>query len=185
MGIVYQVCNLMDYKPHSKEACAMVFGIGLVGALSLSTLPFLHNAMIIIPAFETAVGVSVNLLHYLAYSLPENFLCIAGYLLLCKFVWRVDLSKMEGMTIDFIPEEDLKFTPQVKYALIFFILFVAGMFAPNILPASIPIQPILKTIGNAGLCFILFIVWSFIKVDGKYVFDMNELGRNGVIWGMV
>ena len=36
-GFIYQICGLMGYKPFSKEASAMIFGVGLVGALSLST----------------------------------------------------------------------------------------------------------------------------------------------------
>lgn len=81
-GFVYQICGLMGYKPHSKQACAMVFGVTMVGALSLSTFPFLHNALVIIAAFTGSTGLEVNLIHYLCYSVPENLMCMALYLLM-------------------------------------------------------------------------------------------------------
>ncbi len=184
-SFIYQICALADYKPHSKQATAMVFGIGMVGALSLSTIPFLHNALIIIPAFEASAGVAVNKLLYMAFSVPENLLCIAGYLLMCKYILRVDLSAMKTISIDFIPQEDLVFTKEVKLSYAFLIALVVMVFAPNILPAGNPIAVALKNIGNSGICLLLFVVWSFIRVDGKQVFNLVTLGRDGVNWNMI
>lgn len=184
-GFIYQICDLMGYKKQSKEASAMVFGVTLVGALSLSTFPFLHNALVIIAAFTGATGLEVNLLHYLMYSVPENLFCIALYLPMCKFLWRVDLSKMKKMTVDFIPQEDLILTKQVKMAFLFLIILIVAIFVPNILPSGTPLKVTLKSIGNSGICFIIFAFWSLIKIDGKPIFNIVELGKKGIAWNMV
>ena len=89
------------------EMIERTFGVTLVGALSLSTIPFLHNALVIIAAFTGSTGLQVNLIHYLLYAVPENLAIIALYLVMLKVLWRVDFSAMKEMTIDFIPKEDL------------------------------------------------------------------------------
>ncbi len=181
-GFVYQVCDLMGYKPHSKQATAMVFGIALVAALSLSTIPFLQNALVIVPTVQNISGMAVNYVHYLAYSIPENLFCIAGYLLMCKYLWRVDLSAMAHLEIDFIPKEDLEFTKSVKYAYLFLFLLIAAIFAPSLMPADFPLTIAMKKLGNSGICFVLCVIWSVIRVDGKQVFNMASLCQNGVVW---
>ena len=184
-GFIYQICGLMGYEKHSKQACVMVFGVTLVGALSLSTIPFLHNALVIVAAFTSATGLEVNLLHYLLYAVPENLLVIALYLLMIKFLWRVDVSKMKNMTVDFIPKEDLIMTKEVKMSFAFLIALVIMIFAPNVLPATVPLKAPLKAIGNSGICIILFVIWSLIHIDGKQIFNVNELAKHGIQWNMV
>lgn len=184
-GFVYQICGLMGYEKRSKQACAMVFGVTMVGALSLSTFPFLHNALVIIAAFIGTTGLEVNLLHYLCYTVPANLGCIGLYLVMCKYMWRVDVSEMKEMTIDFIPKEDLVFTKEVRMAFAFLIVLIIAIFMPNIIPASVPIKAPLKAIGNSGICMAIFIIWSLIKIDGKRIFNVTELGKNGVPWNMV
>ena len=184
-GFVYQICGIVGYKKHSPQACAMVFGVTLVGALSLSTIPFLHYALVIIAAFTGSTGLEVNLIHYLIYSVPENLMIIALYLVMCKVLWRLDFSAMKDMKIDFIPKEDLIMTKQVKMSFAFLIALVVMVFAPNVLPAGTPVQVALKAIGNSGICMILFVVWSLIKIDGKEIFDVAELGKQGIPWNMV
>ena len=184
-GFIYQICDMCGYKKHSAQACAMVFGVTLVGALSLSTIPFLHNALVIIAAFTGSTGLEVNLIHYLLYSVPENLMIIALYLVMLKVVWRVDVSAMKNMTIDFIPKEDLVMTKQVKMSFIFLIALIVLVFAPNVLPAGNPVQAALKAIGNSGICMILFVIWSLIKIDGKEIFNVGDLMKNGIPWNMV
>lgn len=184
-GFVYQICSLMGYEKHSKQACAMIFGVTMVGALSLSTFPFLNNALVIIAAFNTTTGLNVNLVHYLCYTVPANLACIVLYLVMCKYLWCVDVSKMKEMTIDFIPKEDLIFTKEIKMAFAFLIVLIIAIFAPNIIPTSVPIQAPLKAIGNSGICMILFVIWSLIKIDGKQIFNITGLGKSGVPWNMV
>ena len=184
-GFIYQICDMCGYKKHSAQACAMVFGVTLVGALSLSTIPFLHNALVIIAAFTGSTGLEVNLIHYLLYSVPENLMIIALYLVMLKVVWRVDVSAMKNMTIDFIPKEDLVMTKQVKMSFIFLIALIVLVFAPNVLPAGNPVQVALKAIGNSGICMILFVIWSLIKIDGKEIFNVGDLMKNGIPWNMV
>ncbi|MBR5318539.1 MAG: hypothetical protein IKU46_02975 [Peptococcaceae bacterium] len=184
-GFIYQICGIVGYKKHSPQACAMVFGVTLVGALSLSTIPFLHNALVIIAAFTGSTGLEVNLIHYLLYSVPENLMIIALYLLMLKVLWRIDVSAMENMTIDFIPKEDLVMTKEVKMSLAFLIALVVLVFAPNVLPAGNPVQAALKAIGNSGITMILLVIWSLIKMDDKEIFPIGDLAKNGIPWNMV
>lgn len=183
-GFIYQICALMGYKPFSKEASAMIFGVAMVGALSLSTVPFLHNALVILAAFTGATGIEINLMHYLAFTIPANLIMMALYLLMCKFFFRIDVSKMQNMTLDFIPAEDLELTKEVKLAIGFLTVLIVALFLPNMLPADMALRAALKAIGNSGLSLIVFGIWALIKVDGKRVFNVAEMGKT-LNWNML
>ena len=102
-----------------------------------------------------------------------------------KVVWRIDFSAMKNMTIDFIPAEDLIFTKEVKMSFAFLIALVVLVFAPNVLPTGNPVQGALKAIGNSGITLILIVIWSLIKIDGKEIFNVQDLAKQGIPWNMV
>ena len=184
-GFVYQICQMMGYKPFSKEASAMIFAIAMTGGLSLSAVPFLHNALVILAAFTGATGIEINLMHYLAFSIPTNIICMLVYLAMCKFVFRIDVSKMKEMTVDFIPAEHLILTKQVKYAICFLVVLIACLFIPNLLPSGMPLQATLKGLGNSGITILVFAFWSLLKIDGKRVFEFGELAKSGINWNQL
>lgn len=184
-SLVYQICDLCGYKPLSKQASAMVFGCGVMVALSLSAVPFLHNSLVILAAFTQLTGMEVELLRYLSFSIPVDIFCIFGYLLLCKYIFRIDFSAMENMTMDFIPKEDLEFTKSVKMAFWFVIVLVALLVLPEVMPKDFVLTQALNTLGYSGRAFILFAIWSVIKVGDDYAMHISKLAKSGLEWGMV
>lgn len=183
-GFIYQICELVGYKRLGKEATAMIFGVGVMGALSLSTMPFLNNALVILAAFTKSTGIEINLVNYLLCSIPTDILCIAGYLLMCKFVFRIDVSALQDLDMDFIPKEDLEFTTSVKFAFAFLIILIAMLVLPSLMPKTFFLTQWLNAIGYTGKCFLLMGVWSLLNVNGEKVMRVSKLATDGINWNM-
>lgn len=184
-GFIYQICGILDYKPFDKFSNLLVFGVGVMGALSLSGLPWAGNALVILAAFMQNTGLTVNYAHYLCYSLPVVLFSILGYLALCKFAFRLDVSKLKNLTIDFINPNDLLMTKSRKIALIGIAILIAFILLPSFISPESAVGSFCAQIGLTGKAFIVFTILALIKVDGKPAFDFPKLARKGVNWNMV
>lgn len=183
-GFIYSICKALGYKPYDKFSNLLIFGVGVMGALSLSALPWAGNSLVILNSYAASTGVPINYAHYLAYSLPYGIFSILGYMTLCKFVFRLDVSKLKDFRPDFIAKEDLILTPQRKIALIATAVIVFLLLLPGILPSG-AFKTFLDTFGLSLKVMIVFAVLSLIKVDGKKVFDFHQLASKSLPWNML
>lgn len=184
-SFIYSICKALGYQPYEKFSNLLIFGVGVMGALSLSALPWAGNSLVILNSYAASSGVPVNYAHYLAYSLPYGLFSILGFLLLCKFVFRMDVSKLKDFKPDFIAKEDLILTPLRKIALIATGILILLFVLPGILPAGNPVRVFLDSFGLTLKVVIVFFVLSLIKVDGKKIFDFHQLASKNVPWNMV
>lgn len=183
-GFIYSICKALGYKPYDKFANLLIFGVGVMGALSLSALPWSGNSLVILGSYAASSGVPINYAHYLAYSLPYGLFSILGYMFLCKFVFRMDVSRLKDFQPDFIAKEDLVLTPQRKIALTATAVIIFLLLLPGILP-SCALKTFLDTFGLSLKVLVVFIVLSLIKVENEHVFDFHQLASKSLPWNML
>lgn len=184
-GIAYKVLDVLGYKPYDKFSTITLFGIVAMGALSLSALPWKGNALVILNSISESQGITIDMLHYLTYSIPFNFLAITGYLLLCRWVFRLDVSRLKDLKIDFFSKEDLTLTPERKLALGSVTTLIVFLLIPSIFPDTWKITQFFSSIGLSAKIILVFVLLSFAKANGEHVFNFAELAVKGVNWNMV
>lgn len=116
-GFIYKICDVLGYKPFDKFANLLIFGVGVMGAMSLSAVPWAHNALVILNSYTATSGTHINYLHYLAYSIPVALFSILGFMLICKFIFRLDVSKLKDLDLSVFGSNDLKMTTERKITL--------------------------------------------------------------------
>lgn len=183
-GFIYSICNTLGYKPYEKFPNMLVFGVGVMGALSLSALPWAGNSLVILNAYAGSSGTMINYAHYLAYSIPYGLFSIIGYMAICKFIFRLDVSKLKDFKPDFIAKEDLILTPQRKIALTATAVIIFLLLLPGILP-DCAVKTFLNSFGLSLKVIVVFMVLSLIRVDNKPVFDFQALASRSVPWNMI
>ncbi|MEE0510110.1 MAG: SLC13 family permease [Peptococcaceae bacterium] len=184
-GFVYKICDILDYKPFDKFVNVMVFGVGVMGAISLGSVPWNNNALIILNTYTATFGESINFLHYLWYSVPCAIFSILGYMLICKIIFRLDTERLKKLTPDFFDSQDLVLTRERKITLVALMALVIMLVVPSLLPEDNGIRVFFDTMGMSLKALLLFIVLSLLKKDGKYVFKFGELAVKGVPWNTV
>ena len=184
-GFIYKICDVLGYKPFDKFANLLIFGVAVMGALSLSAVPWANNALVILNAYMASSGAKINYLHYLAYSVPFGIFSILGFMLICKFIFRLDVSKLKNLDPNIFESKDLKLTPERKITLFALAALILILVVPSLLPADNPIRWASDTMGLAMKACLIFLVLSLIKVNGNYIFKFGELATKGVPWNMV
>lgn len=184
-GFIYKICDVLGYKPFDKFANLLIFGVAVMGALSLSAVPWANNALVILNAYMASSGAQINYLHYLAYSVPFGLFSILGFMAICKFIFRLDVSKLKNLDPNIFAAEDLKLTKERKITLIALAILILILVVPSLLPAGNSIRIFFDTLGLSMKAAVIFLGLSLIKVNGNYVFKFGELATKGVPWNMV
>ncbi len=125
------------------------------------------------------------MLHYLSYSLPFNLCAMLCFLALCRWVFRLDVSRMKNLKMDFFKDDDLTLTPQRKVALLSVVALIVFLLIPSILPDSLVLTQFFNAMGLQNKLILIFIIISFIRIDSKPVFNFAELAVKGVNWNMI
>ena len=181
-GIIYKICDLLQYKPYEKFPTLTLFGVAVMGALSLSAVPWSHNALVILAAFTETTGTPVNMLHYLLYSWTFVACAILAFLALCRWVFRLDVTDLRNLKIDFFQPEDLRLNKARKVALLGILGLVTLLLIPSILPQQWVITGMITKLGLSNKLMLVFLILSFIKVDDKPAFDFISLAKKGMQW---
>lgn len=184
-GFIYKICDVLDYKPFDKFANLLIFGVAVMGALSLSAVPWANNALVILNAYMASSGQTVNYMHYLAYSLPVGVFSILGYMLICKFIFRLDVSKLKDLDPSIFDKSDLHLTTERKITLASLLVLIIILVVPSLLPVDNIIHAISAQMGLSLKAILLFTVLGLIRIQGKPVFNFGELATRGVPWNMV
>lgn len=184
-GFIYKICGVLGYKPFDKFANLLIFGVAVMGALSLSAVPWANNALVILNAYTASSGVTINYLHYLAFSVPIAIFSIFGYMGLCKFVFKLDINKLQNLDLNMFDAKDTMLTKERKVALISLAVFIIILVVPGLLPQDNIIYIISAKMGLTLKTVVLFALLGLIRIDGKQVFDFGKLATKGVPWNMV
>ncbi len=184
-GIIYKVLDILNYKPYEKFSTIVLFGVVAMGALSLSALPWKGNALVILNSISESQNINIDMLHYLTYSIPFDLLAIISYLCLCRWVFKLDVSRLKNLKIDFFSEEDLALTPERKISLFAIALMIFLLLIPSIFPSSWAFTQFFSSIGLTPKLIMVFIFLAFIKINGEHIFKFGELAVKGVNWNMV
>lgn len=98
-GVLISTCKMYDMKPYSKYPTVMFMGICLGGLASSSTWLFRGNPLFVNAALKGISGgaLSFNFGIYAFFSFAIWMIVLAGYILLCKYVFKVDLSVMKDI----------------------------------------------------------------------------------------
>lgn len=184
-GFIYKICGILGYKPFDKFASLMVFGVAVMGAISLSTVPWNGNALVILQSYTQSTGNTINFAHYLAYTIPVGLISIAGFLLLCKFVFRLDVSRLQNLDPGVFGEKDAKLNTERKIALAALAILILMIVVPGLMPKTSLIGILGTKTGLSLKAMLVFAVLSLIRINGEQIFNFAKLAAKGIPWNMI
>ncbi len=185
-SILYGVCEVCGYKKGDGYPTMMVFGIVFAAQVGMSIIPFKQVPLTVFSAYETMSGVGID---YGKYMVIATLICAFSavfFVLMSKFLFRPDMSKLVDLDVSKLDTEGaLQLSKIQKVILLFLILLVVLLLAPNFLPKDLFICRFLKSIGNTGIVILLVTIMAAIKVDGKALLNFKIMTDKGVTWGIV
>ena len=186
MGIIFCTFATTIFKQvgigkNEKLPIFMYLGIAYACMMGQILFPFFSTGLTLIMAYNNMFpDFPLDFVKYLAFMIPAGIIMVSVYVLLMKFVFRVDVSKVA----DFKQTGEAKnITKDQKTALTVFLIFI-GVSICSALPLG-SVQIFLSKFGLGGIILMLLAVVSLMKKEnGEPLCDI-ERGMKYVNWGQV
>ncbi len=185
-SVFYRLAELLGYKPYDKYVLTVLFGILLGATLGSMAVPFQAVPVIALGLYESIMGTQVNFLQYTFFCAVMSSLLIICYLLLCKLIYRPDVSRLKSKEDRFADYRSEKLNKEERNALAILGIFLLFVFLPGILPAQWLITTLLRNwgiVGSVSVC--LTILMIIRRKDGQGLIDFTKLAQSGVNWEIV
>ncbi len=185
-SILYGVCEVCGYKKGDGYPTMMVFGIVFATQIGQSMIPFKQVALTVFSAYETMSGSGIDYAKYMIIACFICVLCSLFFILMGKYVFKPDMSKLRDLRADDLDNEGaLNLNNVQKTILVFLFMLVILLLAPSFLPADFFLTRFLKAIDNTGVVILLVTIMACIRVDGKPLLNFKVMVDSGVTWGIV
>lgn len=124
------------------------------------------------------------MVRFTAVNIVLGVACILGYLALCKFIFRPDVSKLKTK-VDYLAQyRGEKLTHESRVGLIFLVAFIAAMFAPSFIDADGTVGALLNNLGAPGALILLLGIMAAVCRKGKTWFDFAKAAGN-INWNII
>ena len=182
---LYSMFDQFGYKPFDKFPSVILLGTCAVGGLGLSTLPWGNNSIVILDAFTTQTGIDVNYFTYMGFSIPYGLITIFVYLLVCKFIFRIDVTPLKEFDPSTLSSESQTLNAEKLIAMLSMIALVLLILIPSCLPADSAIVAISNKFGLSGKLLLIFTIGHIIRIDGKPACNFPKLAKEGIGWKLM
>ena len=182
--VIISISKKAGFKPFSMWPSMMIIGSTILASMAIVGMPYQGTVLLFMGIFqEAANGLTISWGAYLIWVNLVSILGIVIYLLVCRFIFRADISALNALEASFFGEAS-KATKEQKVALSLFVLFVCILLSFGFIPEGWALKSYLNTIGLAGLVMLCIVLASIIRVDGKPLINFIEMATQGIQWNV-
>ena len=165
---------------------SMLFAFVLYCNMTGGTILPFNSGVILYGGFLTqAVGESIQTVPFFILALAYTVITILIMLFLSKIFLKLDVasfSTSENLCAEYA---SYKATKYQKVGLVLLILYIAGLFFPEIF-SQLSISQTLKALGIIGFSFIYMFIFTVWKDDkGKSLVRIDDAFSQGIMWPTV
>lgn len=185
-GILLDLCKKVGIKPFTPIPAVLLLGMVLSVQVGQIAMPFRGTSLTLVGAYSAMTGGQMpDFLQYMAFVIPLGILMLVFYTLICRFVFRIDVTLLKNIPDDAFGNQD-KMTKDQKIALFFLCFTIVMLLATSILPKTWGITIFLTKITMFGQAGIVALVYMLVKKpDGKAFFNFSRCAAKGVPWEAV
>ena len=177
-SILYTLCQSVGYQSGDRYPTAMVIGVVYACEIGSVALPWRANPLLLMGTFESISAIPTNYLYYIAITIPIALICITLYIVMCKFLFRIDASRLaQANTAAICTADELTLNKQQKLGLGFLGVMVLAMLLPSLLPAHSLVGTILTRLTPAGILMTFVLLLMLTHLEGKPFFDFKTAAR--------
>ncbi len=156
----------LNIEPYTKLPTLFLIGVMYCLLMGQVTFPFMGVSFTLLAAYSAMFQTSIDFAGYLAFTLPLSVLMILIFLLLMRFVFRVDVTPFKNVTPEALGECPPINSDQKKA------FVVLGGFILSLLGSSIaylgPLYLLMQKLTVMGIAVVaLFLTLPIKRKDGK------------------
>ncbi len=180
--ILYGMFDKLGYKKGEAYTSIMIIGAVMFSMMGLIMFPFVDNGLIIMSAYAGIVGAPIPYIGYFLVVFPTTMVMALVWLLVGKFVFRMDMSKLKQVDSSMLDLSLLTLTKRQKATMCMLLIFVATILIQALVPPSTPILGYLSQANLYAVMVVIITIGSLWHIDGVPLMDFRKLMARGVIW---
>lgn len=185
-GIVYRICAELGYKSGDKWPALMVLGVVFACTIGLSLFPFKSVPLVVVGSYTAMSGIDISFFKYVCFTAPIGILSLLLYILLCKFIFRPNITNLTNLTMDTFGEDaQITLNGHQKIVISFLLAMIIFLLVPSLLPANWLIARFLNGIGSTGVVMLLLAIMCLFKYQGKPLLNFRQMAIEGIQWDVV
>lgn len=185
-NIVYKIAKVMGLKPYEPYPTCLMIGTTIAGTMSAVIFPFIGTGLFLSSSYMAMAGAPVDYAKFIGFSVPAALFVFICYVLIMRFVFRIDLNALKNADIGALADHDkIVATKRQKVILGLFCVILLMMLLPSFLPEASTLAVILNSISDTGKILLLYAIMSVIRMDGQPLMNVGKALKNSVAWEMV
>ena len=183
-SIFMGIADVLGYEKKDKFVGYVMCGIVMMQSIIASSVPWSFYPITLQSLMSDYLnGMAFPFVPILALGIIGQIVTIVVYLLVGKFILRVDVSKLQKLPDDFYKKaETIHLTKEGKLGAGLMIVFILCMSIPSIFP-NLPISPFLTELGLHGVAIMLLGAFLVLRnKQGKPFSSTGELANLGLSW---
>lgn len=176
-----QIFRQVGIQKNEKLPIFMYLGISFSAMMGQILFPFMGTGLTLIMAYNNMFpDTPLDFVKYLLFMIPSGIVMVAVYVLLMRFVFRIDVSKVAEFKQQ---GEAKKITKDQKKAFAIFVIFMV-LSVCSALPLG-AISSFLSMFNIGGITLVMLAIISLMKKeDGEKLCDVEQALKNNN-WGQI
>lgn len=177
--VLKSIFEQLGVEPNTKLPIFMFLGVAFCLMLGQVTFPFLGVGLVLVSAYSAMFQAPLDFAQYITFALPVGLTMTLVFVLLMRFVMRVDVTPFKNYDPSMAKREgDGKITRDQKVALIFFFGYCLLVLCSNVKQLGV-VYELSHSFGMFGLCVLAIVVMTLLrKEDGTSMINFNKLAKH-------
>ena len=179
---VVDLCKNLGIAPYSKLPSTLLLGLSYAIMNGQIIFPFLGTGLTFTAAYGSMFQTTLPFAQYMLFIIPMGIVMLLVYVLIMRFVFRVDVSPLANMTEEMLGEKAVM-TRDQKLVSIFFVAYILIMTISSLLPKAWLIAIVLNTMTIFGVSVLITGLLMLIKnSSGQPLLDFALMAAKGMAW---
>lgn len=188
-NLLYGIFREVKYQEGENYPAYLCAGVSFAALLSYGSKPWGNANILAAGALQSASGgvYTLDYVQFMLLSIPLCFLFLMAYLVVMKYVFKPDVSKLMLLSEDYLKQlrSDVILNDKEKIAGLALIAFISILLLVNILPASSSGILGLLSKGNfLSALIVVLIALNFSRFEGSPILDFGSCAQKGIHWNV-
>lgn len=179
------IAQAVGYQKGDRYVSYVMSGIVFMQTIAACSVPWGFYSVTLQALMKDTLGdYALPFMPILGLGIIASILCIVCWLLIGKFILRVDVSKMKTLPDDFYQKAaEIQLSKDGKIGMGIMVAMVVMLALPNFTPKAWWITGFLSSLGLHGVTlFLLAILLLLRRKNGERLTNTNELSYLGLSW---